>query len=415
MPPFEIAVLTTGDELLSGDLADTNTGVIAEILGRQGYRLRCSLSVPDKEKEIEAALRYLSAHAQAVIVTGGLGSTVDDLTARAAARALGRSLVINEEALEMIKNWFAQRNRTMEPNNERQALLPQHAIPLPNSLGTAPGFWIKERDCELFFLPGVPNEMQAMFAETVLPLLQSRHPGSGPRRQRSYKFFGLPEPKIDQLIPYQQFPAGIEVAFALEYPLVVVKLKVGGEGAEFRLDQAEALLLKDLGEQLVARDGETPEGNLGQLLTSAGLTLALAESCTGGLIASLLTSQPGASRFLERGAVTYADSAKLDWLQVPLPIIRQHGAVSEPCAKAMAEGLLRVANTDLALSVTGIAGPDGGTQEKPVGTVFIALASKEGTHVKAYRFNGDRQKVQRMTAFMALEWLRRFACSHLRG
>ncbi len=415
MPPFEIAVLTTGDELLSGDLADTNTGTIAEILGRQGYRLRCSLSVPDQEKEIEAALRYLSQHAQAVIVTGGLGSTVDDLTARAAARALGRSLVINEEALEMIKDWFTQRNRTMEPNNERQALLPQHAIPLPNKLGTAPGFWIKERDCELFFLPGVPNEMKTMFEQTVLPLLQSRHPGSGPRQQRSYKFFGLPEPKIDQLIPYQQFPEGIEVAFALEYPLVVVKLKAGDEGAEFRLDQAEALLLQELGDHLMARDGETPEGNLGQLLTTAGLTLALAESCTGGLIASLLTSQPGASSFLERGAVTYADSAKLDWLQVPLPIIRQHGAVSEPCAKAMAEGLLRTANTDLALSVTGIAGPDGGTLEKPVGTVFIALASKDGTHVKGYRFNGDRQKVQRMTAFMAMEWLRRYVRSSSTG
>lgn len=413
MPPFDIAVLTTGDELLSGDLADTNTGTIASILGRHGYRLRCSLSVPDKEKEIEAALRYLNRHVQAVIVTGGLGSTVDDLTARAAARALGRSLVINEEALEMVHSWFARRNRTMEPNNERQALLPQNAVPLPNLIGTAPGFWIKERDCELFFLPGVPGEMQQMFEQAVLPLLQSRHPGSEPLQQRSYKFFGLPEPKIEQLIPYQQLPEGVEVAFALDYPLVVVKLKTGGEGADFRLAQTEALLRQELGDYLMAGDGETPEGTVGQLLTDAGLTLALAESCTGGMIASLLTSVPGASNFLERGAVTYADSAKLDWLQVPLPIIRQHGAVSEPCARAMAEGLLRAADTDLALAVTGIAGPDGGTADKPVGTVFIALASSDGTHVKGYRFNGNRQKVQRMSAFMALEWLRRYARNRL--
>ncbi len=413
MPPFDIAVLTTGDELLSGDLADTNTGTIAAILARHGFRLRCSLSVPDQEKEIEAALRYLNQHAQAVIVTGGLGSTGDDLTARAAARALGRSLVINEEALEMVRSWFSSRNRPMEPNNERQALLPQHAIPLPNPLGTAPGFWIKERGCELFFLPGVPSEMRAMFEQAVLPLLQSRHPGREPLQQRSYKFFGLPEPKIEQLIPYHQLPEGVEVAFGLDYPLVVVKLKAGGEGADFRLDQAEALLLQQLGDYLMARDGQTPEGNVGQLLTGAGLTLALGESCTGGLIACMLTSQPGASNFLERGAVTYADSAKLDWLQVPLPILRQHGAVSEPCAKAMAEGLRRVADTDLALAVTGIAGPDGGTADKPVGTVFIALASPQGTHVKRYRFHGERQKVQRMTAYMALEWLRRYARNSL--
>ena len=251
-----------------------------------------------------------------------------------------------------------------------------------------------------------------MFVETVLPLLQSRHPGGGPRQQRTYKFFGLPEPKIDQRIPYPELPPGVTVAFALEYPLVVVKLKAAGDGADFRLDQAEARLLQELGEHLMAGHGETPEERIGQLLRTAGLTLALAESCTGGLIASLLTRAPGASGFLERGAVTYADSAKLDWLQVPRPLIQQYGAVSEPCARAMAEGLRRQANTDLALSVTGIAGPDGGSAEKPVGTVFIALATADGTHVQRYRFHGDRQQVQQMTAYMALEWLRRYAGSH---
>jgi nicotinamide-nucleotide amidase len=407
--PFDIAVLTTGDELLNGDRADTNTSTIAAALSRYGYRLRCSLSVPDNEKEIEAALRYLSQHAQAVIVTGGLGSTCDDLTARAAARATGQSLAINEVALAMVRRWFSERNRPMEPSNERQALLPIRALPLPNPLGTAPGFRLLEQACELFFLPGVPSEMQAMLKQSVLPMLQQRHPAGAPLKQRSYKLFGLAEPKVDRMIPYQRMPLGVQVAFGLDYPLVVVKLRAEGEAAERNLDQAELLLLEVLGDYLMAKDGETPEGNVGKRLTAAGLTLALAESCTGGLLASMLTSQPGASAFLERAAVTYADSAKLDWLKVPAPLLQQHGAVSEHCARAMAIGLRQAADTDLALAITGIAGPDGGTAEKPVGTVFIALASADGVHVKGYLFNGSRENIQRMSAIMALEWLRRFA------
>ncbi|SHJ73464.1 competence/damage-inducible protein cinA [Malonomonas rubra DSM 5091] len=407
--PFDIAVLTTGDELLNGELADTNTGTIAAILSQYGYRLRCSLSVPDQEKEIEAALRYLSGHAQAVIVTGGLGSTGDDLTARAAARATGQQLAINEEALEMVRAWFKKRNRQMEPSNERQALLPLEAEPLQNPLGTAPGFRLRHKNCQLFFLPGVPSEMKAMFNQAVLPALQELHPPEAARQQRLFKLFGLPEPKVDALIPYSQLPQGVDVAFALDYPLVLVKLRADGDDATQRLDQAETILLEVLGEHIMARDEQTPEEVVGKLLIEAGLSLSLAESCTGGLVASMLTSQPGASAFLERGAVTYADSAKQDWLQVPLPILQQHGAVSEQCARAMAIGLRRATGTDLALSITGIAGPDGGTEEKPVGTVFMALANPEGVHVKGYRFNGDRHKVQRMSAVMALEWLRRFA------
>jgi len=213
--PFDIAVLTTGDELLNGDLADTNTGTIAAALSRHGYRLRCSLSVPDQEKEIEAALRYLSQHVQAVIITGGLGSTGDDLTARAAARATGQSLAINEEALAMVHRWFSDRNRQMDPSNERQALLPIRAIPLPNPLGTAPGFRLQEPGCELFFLPGVPSEMKAMFEQAVLPILQQCHPAGAPLKQRTFKLFGLPEPKVDRLIPYNRLPQGVKVAFAL--------------------------------------------------------------------------------------------------------------------------------------------------------------------------------------------------------
>lgn len=409
MSAYSIAILTIGNELLNGEVKDINTGAVAEMLGRHGYRLRCSLTVPDQEKEICAALDYLAQHVRFVIVTGGLGATGDDLTARAAARALNQPQIINEEALQQIHAWFRSRNREMEPHNERQALLPQWAKVLPNPLGIAPGFRLEQENCELFFLPGVPAEMRAMFEQSVLPLLRRRIPHAPPLARSTFKFFGLPEPKIERLIPYHKLPQGVEVAFALEYPLVLVKLKAAGDDAQQRLDQAEALLLQqELGEHLVARGGESPEGNVGKLLSGAGLNLSLAESCTGGLIASLLTREPGASTFLERGGVTYANSAKIDWLGVPESILQQYGAVSEPCARAMAAGLLKRSATDLALAVTGIAGPDGGTADKPVGTVFLALASSSGVHVRRYHFHGERYKIQRMSAYMGLEWLRRY-------
>ncbi|MCK5825506.1 MAG: CinA family nicotinamide mononucleotide deamidase-related protein [Desulfuromusa sp.] len=408
MPPFDIAILITGDELLSGEISDSNTKTIAGVLATHGYRLRCSLAVPDQEKEIVAALQYLIGHVQFIIVTGGLGSTGDDRTARAAARTLGQPLVVNDQALEMVRQWFARHHRQMDPSNERQALLPQLAQPLPNSIGTAPGFRLQHEHCEIFFLPGVPTEMKAMFQQSVLPVLQQKIPEANPVHQRTFKIFGLSEPKIDRMIPYRQLPAGVDVAFALDYPLVLVKLKATGDTAEWFLDQAEALLLRNLGDSVMARDGETPEGNVGKLLIGAGLTLSLAESCTGGLLSAMLTSQPGASAFLERAGITYADTAKMDWLKVPPRLLQQFGAVSENCARAMASGLRQVTGTDLSLAITGIAGPDGGTEEKPVGTVFIALASATGVHVKRYSFSGNRGQIQQMSATMALEWLRRF-------
>ncbi len=409
----DIAILTTGDELLSGEISDSNTKSIAGVLAAYGYRLRCSLSVPDQEQEIVAALQYLIGHVQFVIVTGGLGSTGDDRTARAAARALGQRLVVNDEALAMVQQWFARRNRRMEPSNERQALLPQWAQPLPNSIGTAPGFRLQYQGCELFFLPGVPAEMEAMFRDAVMPLLQLQLPDANPLLQRTFKLFGVSEPKIDHLIPYPQLPDGVEVAFALDYPLVLVKLKASGIGADFFLDQAEALLLQKLGDYVLARHQETVEENVGKLLTGAGLTLSLAESCTGGLLATMLTSVPGASAFLDRAGVTYADAAKCDWLEVPKLLLEHHGAVSENCARAMASGLKHRAGTDLSLAITGIAGPDGGTTDKPVGTVFIALASESGVHVQRYTFSGDRNQVQQMSATMALAWLHRYAMQQL--
>jgi nicotinamide-nucleotide amidase len=413
MPSFDIAILTTAEDLLSGDSTDSISSVVVNLLTRHGYRPRCSLAVSDNEKEIFAALNYLSRQARFVIISGGLGTGSNALTARAAARALGLPLVIHEEALEMVRNWCHNHHQAFSPANERVALLPQTAQLLTNSEGMTPGFTLNHNQCRMFFLPAAVAELRTMLEQSVLPQLQQDYPEEQRLHRRTLKLFGLTDVRIRTMIPNGRLPEGVIISYSHDFPLVLVNLKAHGEEADERLDQAEALLLQVLGDHLMAREGQTAEGNVGQLLTQAGLTLSLAESCTGGLLSSMLTRHPGASAFLNRAGVTYADAAKQHWLKVPQAILLQHGAVSEPCARAMASGLRHESGTDLALAITGIAGPDGGTPDKPVGTVYLALASDAGVHAQRYLFGGDRARVQRMSAFMALEWLRRFALQRI--
>lgn len=412
MPTFDIAILTTAEELPCGDTATSSSTSVVDVLTRHGYRPRCSLSVSDSEKEIFAALSYLADQARFVIVSGGLGGGSNSLTARAAARALNLPLIIHEEALEGVRQWCINHRQPLNPANERQALLPQSAQVIANPHGMTPGFYLRHKECLLFFLPGNPVEMRAMLEHSVLPQMKQDYPEVKMLHQRTFMIFGLTEPRIRGMIPFRRLPDGVETVFVHDFPLVLLKLKATGEEAVERLDTAEAYLLQTMGDHIMARDGQTVEGNVAQLLTHAGLTLALAESCTGGLISSLLTRHAGASTFFNRAGVTYADAAKQHWLKVPSTLLHQYGAVSEPCARAMAEGLRRESGTDLALAITGIAGPDGGTPEKPVGTVYLALASNSGVHAQRYLFTGDRIRIQRMSAFMALEWLRRFALQH---
>jgi nicotinamide-nucleotide amidase len=296
---------------------------------------------------------------------------------------------------------------SMHPRNDKQAQLPQGAKILPNPNGTAPGFRLCHQDCDTFFLPGVPAEMTAMLEQSVLPALEQQSGQTEILHERVLKVFGLSEPKTEARLETLRLPEGIQVAFGVDFPFVHVKLRASGDTAMARLEQAEQLARQTLGDFVCATGSDSLAATVARQLTTAGKTLALAESCTGGLIAKLLTDLPGASAFLERGAVTYANSAKRDWLQVPETLLERQGAVSAECAVAMAQGIRQAAGTNLGLAVTGIAGPDGGTPAKPVGTVFIALATETAERVKGYRFPGDRDSVRQLTACMALDWLRR--------
>jgi nicotinamide-nucleotide amidase len=412
---LKMAVLSIGDELLNGELSDTNTARIAGILGAHGYSLRESVTVGDIEADIEEALLELARKRDVIIVTGGLGPTADDITARSAARAFQRRLIINEQALELIRGHFRQQGQEMHPRNDKQALLPQKVTVLPNTRGTAPGFILRQNGRDIFFLPGVPAEMTAMLENSVLPHLRERGGGAFPKGERILKVFGLSEPETEEILAAINLPEGVKVAFGVDFPMVHVKLRAGGEEAEDLLDRAEVPARRALGNFLVAVGTETLAGNVARLLTGAGLSLSLAESCTGGLISKLLTDIPGASAFLQRAAVTYANSAKEHWLEVPAAVLERDGAVSEACALAMARGIRRSAGTDVGLAVTGIAGPTGGTPQKPVGTVFLALAAEGMERVKGYRFGGGRDQVRLEAACMALELLRRFLAARLAG
>lgn len=410
---LRIAVLTIGDELLNGELADSNTAAIGRLLGSEGYSLRESLTVSDNEPDIIDALQLLAEKRDVVIVTGGLGPTSDDLTARAAAHAFGRRYMLNEQALEMIRDHFRRLGLEMHPRNEKQALLPHKVKILPNPRGSAPGFILHHNGKDLFFLPGVPEEMIGMLEDSVLPLLRERSGGNSPLQERVLTVFGLSEPKTEALLSDKSFPAGVFLGFGVDFPFVLAKLRCRESDAEALLNQAELLARQALGDFVVASGKETLAANVVRMFRTSGLSLSLAESCSGGLIAKLLTDHPGASDFLERSGVTYANTAKQDWLGVPTEVLEQDGAVSENCAMAMARGIRQTANTDIGLAVTGIAGPSGGTPEKPVGTVFLAISAPGEEKVKGYRFSGDRHQVRHMTACMALEWLRRYLGARL--
>ena len=411
---FTIAVLTVGDELINGEMADTNTAAIARALGARGYLLRESLTVGDEASDIVEALRDLTGRRDVVIVTGGLGPTADDLTARAAAMAFYQPLVQNEEALGRIGDHFRSHGREMTPQDEKQALLPQSATILPNREGTAPGFLLHHLGRDLFFLPGVPLEMSAMLEASVLPHILARG-GATHGQERVLKIFGISEPKIEAILTAAPLPEGVRLAFGVDFPIVHAKLRASGEAAEALLAVAEQEARNILGDAVVACGNETPAENLARMFIATGRSLSLAESCTGGLIAKLLTDVPGASAFLERGAVTYANSAKTQWLGVSEGLLQKHGAVSEACALAMARGIRTAAGTDVGLAVTGIAGPEGGTEQKPVGTVYLSLATPEGVTARKFLFSGSRERVRLLAAHAGLAWLRCYLVVRLEG
>jgi nicotinamide-nucleotide amidase len=416
---MRIELINTGSELLLGRVLNTHQQWICRQLADLGYEVNRQTCVADDGRQIQAAVGESLSRADLVITTGGLGPTSDDLTRDLIAQLLGRELTLDPETLGRIEQFFAQRHRTMPASAKVQALIPAGARVLRNANGTAPGLAIEVRPNSfradgrpswLILLPGPPRELRPMFAESVVPLLARELPPPERWVCLILKTTGLGESLVEEKIagPLQKLvQAGLELGYCARIGEVEVRLAARGGGAESLVQQAENMVRQLLGPLVFAAGDESMESTLVRMLTERAKTVALAESCTGGMLAHRLTNVPGASAVLKCGLVTYSNEAKRDFLGVSAAALDEHGAVSEVVARFMAEGARQRCRADYALAVTGIAGPGGGSEAKPVGTVYMALADEKGTAVER-QFNPlDRETFKWVTSQQAMDLLRR--------
>ena len=400
MPRFD--VISQGEELLSGSTVDTNAGWICHELAQIGMEPGRVTVVGDVLDDIRAVIAESAARAPVVVCTGGLGPTSDDLTSEAAALAFGQATELKEEALAQVVERYRSRKREMPPANRKQAILPVRAEVLENRLGTAPGFRLEEGGSVLYFLPGVPFEMKAMVHEHVVPEVRRRF-GLPPRRTVIFKCMGIPESVAAQKMEGFE-REGVIVGYRAHMPEVHVKIHLApGVDAEPLAREVR----ERLGDVIFGVDCGPLAQVVGEHLRRRGETVATAESCTAGRIAAALGAIPGASDYLLGGAIVYANAEKVRQCGVAPDLLAAHGAVSEPVARALAEGVRARVGATWGLGVTGIAGPSGGTPEKPVGTVHLALAGPDGTAHRRIHLPFERERVLTFTVGAALDLLRR--------
>jgi nicotinamide-nucleotide amidase len=411
-------ILSTGDELTTGRVVDTNSNFLAGKLAEIGIDTMAVMVVGDVPERLEWAWRTAIRMADVVISTGGIGPTADDLTTETVARVADRKLVLSQEVLDRIRERFKQLMRVMPENNAKQAMFPEGAEIIPNPIGTAPGFrlpiTLEGHTAQVIVLPGVPREMKPMTEEWVIPWLIANRGRDSVFAVRVFQTYGISESALDEAVAGLISPDEARVAFRASFPEISLRLTVEGPPAEAerKADELARRVRERLGEFCYAEGNETMEGVVGKLLTEKGLTLAVAESCTGGLISHRLTNVPGSSRYLLGDLVTYSNAAKINLLGVMPATLEQEGAVSEACVREMAAGARRRLEADIAVATSGIAGPEGGTPDKPVGTVCIALAAEGVMVSRTYQLRmGTRDWIKLWTSQIALDWIRR----HLLG
>lgn len=403
-------IITIGDELISGRVADQNSFFLAARLSSLGLTIKNISSVGDDPEQIKDVLRRALSRSRFVLVSGGLGPTDDDITAGVAADFFDLPLIEDKNLIESLKKALEEKHLPWIDTYRKFALIPEGACFIDPQV--ACGFYIMHGQIPVFFLPGVPAEVKRLAETRVLPLIMEIIGEKVVIKQRILKIFGLQEARIGEIIKGagEGFD-GLSIGFYPNFPENHLSLTVRAESeadAEKILNDVEAEVEQRLGRYIVARGEAGIEETVGELLTKRGLTIATAESCTGGLIARRLTSVSGSSNYFERGIVAYSNRAKSELLGVPEEIIEQHGAVSEQTAIRMAKGIREKSGTDLGLATTGIAGPTGGTPEKPVGAVYIALAAENACRVKRYNFSGMRNDITVLTSYVALSWLHRY-------
>ena len=419
-PRLDAEIIAIGTELLIGGRSDSNSLFLADELGRLGIAVRFKSVVGDERQDIVTAIETAVKRAQVIVMTGGLGPTVDDCTREAVAYATGHRLGRRKEALEGMTARLAQWGRIPNRAQLRQAMIPSGATVLKNPIGSAPGFCLSWKKVLIVSLPGVPREMEEMMWQEVVPLLRAATESSdrlsrSPIVRQVFHTFGLAEADVDAKLT-GLIPKGAPVDLGMLASPMGVLVSLTTKGNQSAPEQNRDLLQKlaqdvrsRLSDWLFAEGRDTMEEVVGRELTKRGLMLAVAESCTGGLIGHRLTQVAGSSAYLDRGVVCYSNRAKTEMLGVPMELIARHGAVSKEVAAAMACGIRQRANVSVGLSVTGIAGPGGGTETKPVGLVYIGLDGGTGRPItREFRFHGDRNVIKQRSSQAALDLLRRW-------
>jgi nicotinamide-nucleotide amidase len=410
---MKIGILTIGNELMNGRVTDANASFIAREASQQGWSVDAIMSVGDDFALIKNRLDYLMPMTDAIICSGGLGPTSDDITTAAIAQAFGLPLYTDENVLAYIKDIFTKFNLRWVENNAKQAMFPRGAEVIPNLRGTAPGFLLTVKKKLIFVIPGVPAEAKMMMTEEIIPALRKHFPQNEQYAvKQTIKTFGLSEAAVDDRLKDIDFDSmGVSIGFYPVFPenhIVLISRCKTQNHAQTNLQKAQDEVSSRLQDYIFSYGEKTLEDVIAGILTERKLTIAVAESCTGGLITNRLTDVSGSSDYLERGLVTYSNKAKISLLDVPAEVIEKYGAVSEETARLMAEGIRKLAGTDLGLSSTGIAGPTGGSKEKPVGTVYIALAYSKQTICRHYSYRWDRKRNKEVFSEAALFLLKNY-------
>jgi nicotinamide-nucleotide amidase len=406
---MNVEIITIGNEVITGHIVDTNAVYLANTVFSLGAKITRVVSVGDEVDIIAEALREAMTRADLILVTGGLGPTPDDRTPEAAAQALGRELTLHKKYLDTLKAKFRTWKLTFTRSDEKQAILPDGADPLPNPIGLC-GFKLEDGAKTIFFFPGVPREMKGIVKEALLPFLREKIRGEKEIvRSALFKVFGLSEARVKEII--EGIKGNIELAYLPSFPEIHLRVIVRGVDAKevaARHKQCAEEISELLGDYLYGMGDEVLESVVGRLLREGKATFAVAESCTGGLIAHRITEIPGCSDYFLRGVVAYSNQAKEELLGVPTAILKKYGPMSRETTEQMARGVRESSGATIGVATTGIAGPTGGTPETPVGRVFIALAADDIIEVKQHDFFGDRHAIKLMASAVALDRMRRY-------
>jgi len=407
---MDVEIITIGDEVITGHTVDTNSAFIGQQLTGLGFNVQYKTSVGDTLETMEEAFQIAIKRTQLVIVTGGLGPTEDDITKKAIVKVFKRNLIFHEDMLEILKERFLKRGIEMPAINQNQALLPQGATFFPNKTGSALGICIAEQGKIFISLPGVPAEMQQILVDSVIPYLKGIKTGQA-LSVAKLRTTGISESMIAEIItPRLKLEPGVRLAYLPSYGGVDLRVIAAADDEVEAEEKAQKLiryLESTVGQYIFGREDDSLEGIIGQLLNDNDKTLAVAESCTGGQLGMTITSIPGSSQYFLGGVIAYDNDIKIRHLGIEPDIIKEHGAVSEACATAMAVCCRKVFRADYSLAITGIAGPEGGSDEKPVGTVYIGLASAHANQAKLYKLGLKRDIIRTRAVYAALEMLRR--------